>query len=516
MLTDKEIDDAAKQLADYRRNDKLEAILNNYALLLEEHQRLKSDYEEERDARERYKQLARGQERNPFVLVLIDADGYVFDDRLVGAGAEGGSRAAQLLNDGIKTSLRRKGLEHCDIVVRAYANVAGLSKALSKSGLLGAEKRSLAPFIAHFNRSYPLTDFVDAGELKENADFKLRGLLRLYAENAQCKHIYFAACHDAGYVSELTQYRDHSDRVTLIKTPGLLFHDEFTKLGLGIEELPGVFRPAGSAMDAIYPKPLQTISSFNKSTPSLPSPSSAATSAEICSFYKLGKCRYGSNCKKLHANPQSMTTTTSTLPVRSMHARDSPHRTYMQQADLLRQLPRKEDIPPGHVAVNKNGQRLDYYLSPPTPDAENRLRARSATTRLCNAMHLKGSCSTPGCEYDHSQVEEDLKPALEWLARSLPCAKRGDCRNAACLSGHVCLKPDCKHYGSGKAYCKIGFLTHLTDLAVDRYVPATTGQQPSNGDPVNHTSPSSTVTSPVTEDDEDEGGSNTPLGGTSI
>lgn len=41
-----------------------------------------------RDSRERYKQMARGQERNPFVLVLVDGDGYIFDDDLVGNGAE--------------------------------------------------------------------------------------------------------------------------------------------------------------------------------------------------------------------------------------------------------------------------------------------------------------------------------------------------------------------------------------------------------------------------------------------
>lgn len=80
MLTDREIDEAGQQLADYRRKDTLTDLLNNYADLLENYKRLKSDYEEERDAREKYKQLSKQQERNPFVLVLVDGDGYVFDD----------------------------------------------------------------------------------------------------------------------------------------------------------------------------------------------------------------------------------------------------------------------------------------------------------------------------------------------------------------------------------------------------------------------------------------------------
>lgn len=80
MLGDKEIDAAFNQLAAYRKDNTLDDILARYETLLGDYKRLKSDYEEEREARERWKQQARGQERNPFVLVLVDADGYVFDD----------------------------------------------------------------------------------------------------------------------------------------------------------------------------------------------------------------------------------------------------------------------------------------------------------------------------------------------------------------------------------------------------------------------------------------------------
>lgn len=80
MLSDKDIDAAAQQLADYRKSDALSDILTKYETLLGDYRRLKSDYEEEREARERWKQQARGQERSPFVVVLVDADGYVFND----------------------------------------------------------------------------------------------------------------------------------------------------------------------------------------------------------------------------------------------------------------------------------------------------------------------------------------------------------------------------------------------------------------------------------------------------
>lgn len=116
MLPDKEIDDAARQLTEYRQKDTLPDILTNYAKLIEDYRRLKSDYEEERDARERYKKQARGQERNPFVLVLVDGDGYVLHDHLIQMGADGGSEAATLLNTRIKASLAAKGLDNCEIM----------------------------------------------------------------------------------------------------------------------------------------------------------------------------------------------------------------------------------------------------------------------------------------------------------------------------------------------------------------------------------------------------------------
>lgn len=79
--------------------------------------------------------------------------------------------------------------DHCRVMVRIYANLAGLSKAVSKAKLCGAEKRALAPFVASFNRSNDLFDFVDAGELKENADFKIRAMfVSISLFHRSCRH----------------------------------------------------------------------------------------------------------------------------------------------------------------------------------------------------------------------------------------------------------------------------------------------------------------------------------------
>ncbi|KAJ3455101.1 hypothetical protein MRS44_013701 [Fusarium solani] len=467
MLPDETINRAADKLAAYRSNDALSEILDQYQVLIDNYRRLKSDYEEEREGRERYKQLARGQERNPFALVVIDGDGYVFDEHFVGVGEEGGSRAVKQLIDSVKSSLRRKGLESCEVMVRVYANLVGLSKSLCKNGLCGAEKRSLSSFVAGFNRSYGLADFIDAGELKENADFKLKAILRLYADNAQCKHIYFAACHDVGYVSDLTPI------------------GEFEKLGMNIEELHGVFRQTPLTYAASSQiKPNNSSTKLNLASTNLSNGGTANNDGNaVCQFYSLGKCRYGNSCRLPHIDTKtsSHTSQNSTPSPPSIGNGSKPDRNLnsdwrrgssnsLSKANI-ESLPKREDIPEGFVAINHVDDRLDALLPTPSADSIKRLKALSAEKRFCNNKQLFDACDNDDCEYEHNPIAEELKPALEYLARSVPCSRRGGCRKANCVYGHVCQKADCRHRG-GKGYCRFPSRVCLGEYSVSNYVPA--------------------------------------------
>lgn len=71
-------------------------------------------------------------------------------------------------------------------------------------------------------------------------------MFRLFADINQCKHIFFAGCHDVGYLSLLMPYRGMAGRITLLK--GASFHREYESLGLSIAEIPSVFMatPLGS------------------------------------------------------------------------------------------------------------------------------------------------------------------------------------------------------------------------------------------------------------------------------
>lgn len=474
-------------------------VLEKYGTLIEDYKRLKSDYEEERDARERYKQMARGQERNPFVLVLVDGDGYVFDDDLVSNGAEGGQRAAHLLNDAITTSLRTRGPENCRIMVRVYTNLVGLSKVLSKLKLCGAEKRSLAPFAANFTRSNELFDFIDAGELKENADSKIRALFRQSVDNTQCRHIYFTGCHDVGYINELIPHRNNREKITLVRNYAT--HPEFTKLGMRLEDFPGVFRTTpidpSAAQSQIYKAPVPSAKIPPPTTGTVEQPK-----AKTCYFFKEGLCKYGDNCVNLHVRPSATNGSTTSndqgSPAKAASWRNNePESKFsstsdtdfmrnngptssvssahgeMSDPDFAASLPRMESISPGCIALNDRGERVDAYLPPITAEDRNRFTQRISSQKLCNRYHLTGDCRsfTSGnpCEYDHSPIDDGMRNYLRSIAASTPCTRRSLCRNLTCLNGHVCQKSDCKYRG-GKLFCKLPVPLHMVLPGVKEYV----------------------------------------------
>ncbi|KAH7464458.1 hypothetical protein FOMA001_g17636 [Fusarium oxysporum f. sp. matthiolae] len=472
MLPDATIDRAAHKLAEFRRDNTLNELLDQYAVLIEDYKRLKSDYEEEREGESDINNLL--VVRSATLCISCCRRRWIhFDERFVKDGEEGGSRAAKQLYDTIKDSLRCKGLETCEVMVRVYANLTGLSKALCKNGLAGAEKRSLSSFTTGFNRSYGLADFIDAGELKENADFKLKAILRLYADNAQCKHIYFAACHDVGYVSDLTPFRE-------IANDSRFF---------GLPELPGVFRHtpltyAYSTQIKTSLAPFSTdISKASLAYINSTSNKGAANDGNaVCQFYAQGNCRYGNTCKFAHGGSKASSQNSTPSPSTNSNGNttDRAFSSDWRNGSTLcngpklniHLLPKKEDIPEGQVAINAVEDRLDAYLPPPDPDAVKRLKILSQEKKFCNNAQLYNSCENDNCEYEHAPIAEDLKPALEHLARSVPCSRRGTCRRVNCVHGHVCQKADCRHRVGGKGYCRFPPRVCTANYAVSTFVPS--------------------------------------------
>lgn len=167
-------------------------------------------------------------------------------------------RAARMLNDAVEKYLHQSvpAARTARIVVKIYADLTNLSKNLAKTKLIGMEKRSVAPFSAGLTRAMSLFDFVDALD-EDGCKFKISGKsncnqtawklthipseqFKIASEDSACSHIFYAACHDSTYLSQLVPFSGVRDKITLVQGAG--WNNEFHKLHLNVTQFPTVFR----------------------------------------------------------------------------------------------------------------------------------------------------------------------------------------------------------------------------------------------------------------------------------
>ncbi|KAJ5902217.1 hypothetical protein N7495_002745 [Penicillium taxi] len=496
MLRDSDIDSLNLHLTSLSRENErhqqnLQDVLEQFKTLLEDYSSLKSDYEEVKEGREKYKKQARGQDRNPFVLVLIDGDGYLFKEHFLKAGSEGGINAARELSDSIRELMHSTmGIQadQCRIMVRVYANILGLSKALARAGLVGHEARSLAPFTSAFNRAQDLFDFVDAAEKKEGSDFKIREMFRLFSEINQCRHIYFAGCHDSGFGSLLTPYRGRSDRITLIKGPQ--FHREFESLDLPIRELPSVF------MSTSLPAPKLVAPLCNITTTTINTKVTSTANGNntkpivVCKHFQKGICKFGNGCNKQHTMPTQQLSKPAIESPKQLWS--TPTITGRSQDFLASVLPEQSRKSEDFIPINQYGDRIDIYCPHPPPEAMDEYHRRAKERKVCNSYHLSGECGDMSCQFDHSDVSNTIVDVLRYILLQHPCPQAGACRSIKCYMGHICQKPNCKAVKSWQ--CRFNQRAHSLDLEISQWVVpiehVDIEQSSSSGDSFEGTSPS--------------------------
>ena len=191
--------------AEHHKNALIEELLRRVDELTDEFQQEKLDHDREshfnrdvqlqqiqlRDKLQRYEALMvsechlkfmenrvqlRGDEesddskdRDAFILVLIDGDGMVFDDRFLQNGEAGGREAAGLLWNAVMTHFQvGKGIpSDVKVVTRMYANLKGLGDVCKKSGIISTSS-IIEDFARGFTGSKQLFDFVDVGVGKAN------------------------------------------------------------------------------------------------------------------------------------------------------------------------------------------------------------------------------------------------------------------------------------------------------------------------------------------------------------
>ena len=111
--------------------------------------------------------------REKRVVVLIDGDGAIFLPSLIADGKKGGHDAASRLSERIKAHL---GPVQFKLHVYVFHNRRGLMATLKRCGHHDAAAM-FDDFVVGFNQAAERFAMIDAGELKEGSDHKMRGML---------------------------------------------------------------------------------------------------------------------------------------------------------------------------------------------------------------------------------------------------------------------------------------------------------------------------------------------------
>jgi len=171
--------------------------------------------------------------RDPFILVLIDGDGMIFNTSFLREAEAGGKKAAAVFHDAVQQWAAASVIDcptDVQIVVRVYANLKGLSDACTKAGLV-THPGQLEEFARGFTRGKTLSDFVDVGYGKDRADGKVTETLKLFLTDYHCRQIVFGCSHDNGFARLLEQYTESGEalqRITLME--GVPFEKELAVL----------------------------------------------------------------------------------------------------------------------------------------------------------------------------------------------------------------------------------------------------------------------------------------------
>ncbi|KAJ5888590.1 hypothetical protein N7495_008631 [Penicillium taxi] len=120
---------------------------------------------------------AKAENRNPFIVVLVDGDGAKFLDTLL-QSPEGAVEASKRLTKAVRDFLRDSpySSEDVPILVRIYANLNDLARALHKNKVISSEK-DLHRFAELFTNSRAEFEFINVGPGKENADSKMNSYI---------------------------------------------------------------------------------------------------------------------------------------------------------------------------------------------------------------------------------------------------------------------------------------------------------------------------------------------------
>lgn len=386
--------------------------------------------------------LTLSQDRNPYIMVLLDGDSMVFTKDLLSKGENGGKEAANTISSAV-SAFAAEHLHHLDspkTVTRIYANSKLLSETLTKLKII--ERPTLFDdFVRGLNSTQLAFDFVDAGSRTKE---KVCDQFKTHLYNCHCHQIILGCPGDSNYSALLEETaKDDTvvNHITLLESVPfekdiLAVKDHFktTKLGR-------VFRTTKLGPSPAPKGPLQAVTA---TLPALSRVESNGTTGTTSSASTPAMTWATMTAQPfIPSAPASKASTTRTSTPTSMK---SP------EAVISKPVTK-------NIERNRHGQRIDK-VDATIPNHEIQ---RIKKLKLCNIFYLQGAsyCTSSNCSHSHTYpLSKGERNVLREVARMTPCYYKLDCSDAECIYGHRCPqnKPDeagcwygedCRFYGWG-------------------------------------------------------------------
>ncbi|EMC98277.1 hypothetical protein BAUCODRAFT_419523 [Baudoinia panamericana UAMH 10762] len=431
--------------------------------------------------------------RDPFILVLLDGDGMIFNANFLREGETGGEHAATVLHSTVQ-EWAAVSIVDCPsdvkVIVRVYANIKDLADVCTKASILTSTVQ-LEEFARGFTRGKTLFDFVDVGYGKDRADGKVAETFKLFLYDYHCRQILFGCSHDNGYARLLEQYTDCSQaaqRVTLLE--GVPFEKELAGMPFPKLKYSGIFRET-----KINVAPPDSLTGMTRRVDSrgLNAASSIFTprTATPLSPYKTPSSGIpqldGALAQRLpHLRTMSVTSSGNTSD--SGGAVSSWAAITRASADRpltdIKRTPSGSTVELGRnteIQRNRHGHRIDEPLDYDRDEVQ-----RLKKYKMCNQHYIGvGCCHFNAGKSDKCPHRHDVKLTqhelyvLRMVARETPCKKGLYCDDTKCIYGHRCPFPRATEgglRGSGMClngeHCRFGRAMHEVDIKIVKTVRA--------------------------------------------
>ena len=249
-------------------------------------------------------------------------------------------------------------------------------------------------------------------------------MLHLFANNGQCKHIFYACGPDAQSLSALDNYRNNfivSSSITLIKSKPFEDHDIY--LPFEIMEIPSLFEKDKKETKST------SVSELLRSSPS-----------------------------KSNERPR-----TRARGSRGANRRQSDRRQSVPSTALESTWGPETN----NILLNIDNQRVDSQLGKLDPKAIDSYKKRTNKKKVCKWYHLDGVClNGSSCTYSHGpRLNAAELEVLRAKNRERPCENGSTCRNPRCHYGHMCPEFLC----SRGNLCKFRHLHGISRDAITVY-----------------------------------------------